>query len=136
MRPKRLWLLGSLFAAVATLAPPSPSKTQRRDLHSYLATGADIAPDLRRGPGSYTETVAAHDVPMAFVAAKVTRNGHVSLPAELRHRWGTERVLVVDRGDYAIARPVPPNPVGSLRGAYAGPGPTTDEARRAERDVE
>ncbi|MGL5867342.1 MAG: AbrB/MazE/SpoVT family DNA-binding domain-containing protein [Dermatophilaceae bacterium] len=73
---------------------------------------------------------------MASVAAKVTRNGQISLPAEMRHRWHTERVLVIDRGDYAIVRPIPDDPVSTLRGAYAGSGPTTDEARRGERDVE
>lgn len=65
--------------------------------------------------------------------AKVTRNGQVSLPAELRHRWGAQTVLVVDRGDYAIVRPIPADPVTALRGAHSGPGPTTEAARAAER---
>jgi bifunctional DNA-binding transcriptional regulator/antitoxin component of YhaV-PrlF toxin-antitoxin module len=71
---------------------------------------------------------------MDSVKAKVTRNGQVSLPAELRHRWGTGSVLVVDRGDYAIVRPIPDDIVASLRGAYSGPGPTSDDARKAERE--
>ena len=73
---------------------------------------------------------------MQSVRAKVTRNGQVSLPAELRHRWGTTAVLVIDRGDYAIVRPVPEDAVGALRGAYAGPGPSVDQARAAEREAE
>ena len=71
---------------------------------------------------------------MASVQAKVTSNGQVSLPAELRHRWGVGSVLVIDRGDYAIVRPIPDDPVAALRGAHAGPGPTTEVVRAAERD--
>lgn len=65
--------------------------------------------------------------------ARVTRNGQVSLPAALRHRWGAESVLVIDRGDYAIVRPIPADPIAALRGSYAGPGPTTDEMRADDR---
>jgi bifunctional DNA-binding transcriptional regulator/antitoxin component of YhaV-PrlF toxin-antitoxin module len=68
--------------------------------------------------------------------AKVTRNGQVSLPAELRPRWGTGSVLVIDRGDYAIVRPVPEDPVTTLLGSHTGPGPTTDRARSTERESE
>jgi bifunctional DNA-binding transcriptional regulator/antitoxin component of YhaV-PrlF toxin-antitoxin module len=73
---------------------------------------------------------------MDATQAKVTRNGQVSLPAELRHRWATGTVLVIDRGDYAIVRPVPADPLAKLRGAHAGPGPTTERARAAERITE
>jgi bifunctional DNA-binding transcriptional regulator/antitoxin component of YhaV-PrlF toxin-antitoxin module len=73
---------------------------------------------------------------MRSTRAKVTRNGQVSLPAELRHRWGAGSVLVIDRGDYAIVRPIPEDTVTDLRGAHAGPGPTSEEARRAEREAE
>jgi bifunctional DNA-binding transcriptional regulator/antitoxin component of YhaV-PrlF toxin-antitoxin module len=66
----------------------------------------------------------------------VTGNGQVSLPAELRHRWGTRAVLVIDRGDYAIVRPIPDDTVTALQGAHAGPGPTTDVARADERAAE
>ena len=70
------------------------------------------------------------------VHAKITRNGQISLPAEIRRRWGAASVVVVDRGDYAIVRPVPEDVLGTLRGAYAGAGPATAEARRAEREAE
>lgn len=45
-------------------------------------------------------------------------------------------MLIIDRGDYAIVRPVPDDPVGVLRGAYATPGPATDAARAADRTAE
>lgn len=73
---------------------------------------------------------------MASIQAKVTHNGQISLPAELRHRWRVASVLVIDRGDYAIVRPVPEDTIAALHGVHAGPGPTSDAARRAERDLE
>lgn len=73
---------------------------------------------------------------MGATRAKVTRNGQVSLPAELRHRWGAGSVLVIDRGDYAIVRPIPEDTIASLRGTHAGPGPTSEQARQAERQAE
>lgn len=65
--------------------------------------------------------------------AKVTRNGQISLPAELRHRWQSGAVLVIDRGSYAIVRPVPDDVVTALQGAHAGPGQSSAQARAAER---
>jgi bifunctional DNA-binding transcriptional regulator/antitoxin component of YhaV-PrlF toxin-antitoxin module len=70
------------------------------------------------------------------VKAKVTRNGQVTLPEPLRRRWSATSVLVIDRGDYAIVRPVPDDVVAALRGSLAGPGPTADAMRRSERDAE
>jgi hypothetical protein len=45
-------------------------------------------------------------------------------------------MLVIDRGDYAIVRPIPDDPVEALLGAYAAPGVTAEEARTAERSAE
>lgn len=67
---------------------------------------------------------------------RVSRNGQVSVPAAVRHRWGTSTVLIIDRGDYAIVRPVPDDPIEALRGAYATPGPTADGVRAADRAAE
>lgn len=75
----------------------------------------------------------AYDYGMADVMAKVTANGQISLPAGLRRRWGSSSVVVVDRGTYAIVRPVPTDVVTALRGAHAGSGPTSEQARAAER---
>ena len=75
---------------------------------------------------------------MGMTATRVTvsRNGQVSVPAAVRHRWRTRSVLVIDKGDYAIVRPIPDDPVTALEGAHAGPGTTTENARAAERDAE
>ncbi|MEJ7706150.1 MAG: AbrB/MazE/SpoVT family DNA-binding domain-containing protein [Nocardioidaceae bacterium] len=73
---------------------------------------------------------------MASVKAKVTRNGQVSLPAELRHRWAVGSVLVIDCGDHAIVRPIPDDTIATVLGSQAGPGPTSEQARAAERESE
>lgn len=73
---------------------------------------------------------------MDGVRVKVSRNGQVSVPAAVRQRWGVSTVLIIDRGDYAIVRPVPDDPVEALRGAYATPGPATETARAADRAAE
>lgn len=70
---------------------------------------------------------------MTTTRAKVTSSGQVSLPAELRHRWAAGAVLVIDRGEYAIVRPVPADPVAALKGTHSGPGPSVDQARADER---
>jgi bifunctional DNA-binding transcriptional regulator/antitoxin component of YhaV-PrlF toxin-antitoxin module len=67
------------------------------------------------------------------VRAKVTSSGQISLPAHLRGRWRSTSVLVIDKGDYAIVRPIPADPLAALRGAHTGPGPHTDELRAGER---
>jgi len=64
---------------------------------------------------------------------KVSSNGQVSIPAETRTRWMTDRVVVVDLGDRIVMRPLPDDPVGELVGKYSGRGPTTTAARAAER---
>jgi AbrB family looped-hinge helix DNA binding protein len=63
---------------------------------------------------------------------KVSRNGQVSIPADARARWNTDRVVVVDLGDRVVLRPLPDDPVGALVGKYGG-GPTTELARRRAR---
>ncbi len=64
---------------------------------------------------------------------RVSSNGQVSIPAEARSRWMTDRVVVVDLGDRVVVRPLPVDPLGELVGKYRGRGPTTRAARAAER---
>lgn len=73
---------------------------------------------------------------MTATRAIVSRNGQISVPAAVRRRWGTNAVLVIDHGDYAIVRPIPDDPVTTLQGAHAGPGVTSDRARARERQTE
>lgn len=64
---------------------------------------------------------------------KVSRNGQVSIPAITRARWGADRVVVVDLGDYIVMRPASADPVSEVLGKYAGRGPSADAARGEER---
>lgn len=68
--------------------------------------------------------------------SKVSKNGQISLPAELRRRWNVQSVLFLDKGDHAVVVPVPDDPIGALYGKYAGLGPTTDEIRAEEQAAE
>lgn len=51
---------------------------------------------------------------------RITRAGQVSLPAEVRHRWETTAVLIVDEGDRVVLRPLPEDPIEALRGVLKG----------------
>ncbi|HEX7131499.1 MAG TPA: AbrB/MazE/SpoVT family DNA-binding domain-containing protein [Iamia sp.] len=77
---------------------------------------------------------------MTPVQMKVTKAGQISLPAEIRHRWKVERVLIVDHGDRIEVRPMVDDPIGAIRGKYKGLGINTDEmraeARREEAEAE
>lgn len=65
--------------------------------------------------------------------AKVTANGQISLPAEVRRRWGVDRVMLIDRGTHVIVRALPADPIAAFRGRYKSSGPRTDELRGIER---
>lgn len=70
---------------------------------------------------------------MSSAEAKVTSSGQMSLPAVMRNRWQVHRVLVVDRGDYAIVRPIPEDIPKALRGRFVDDGPTSEQMRSDER---
>lgn len=53
-------------------------------------------------------------------AARVTAGGQVSIPAEVRRRWGTRRVLIDDQGDRLVLKPLPDDPLAAARGALKG----------------
>ncbi|WP_152363112.1 AbrB/MazE/SpoVT family DNA-binding domain-containing protein [Microlunatus speluncae] len=72
---------------------------------------------------------------MSSYELRVSSNGQVSIPAEVRRRWQASRVLVIDKGDRIIVRPIPPDPIGAVLGKYAG-GPSSDELRRVAREEE
>lgn len=69
----------------------------------------------------------------------ITRGGQISVPAEVRHRWKTNRVVIEDHGHELTIRPIPPDPIraaiGSLRPSAPG-DPTSDELRAALREEE
>lgn len=68
---------------------------------------------------------------------KITAAGQVSIPAEIRHRWGTSTVAIEDEGDRIVLRPVPDDPIVRLRGSLAHlrrPDLTAAEAVREARE--
>ncbi|MDP4714482.1 MAG: AbrB/MazE/SpoVT family DNA-binding domain-containing protein [Candidatus Nanopelagicales bacterium] len=69
----------------------------------------------------------------AGARAKVTSSGQISLPATLRRRWGATRVLIVDRGDYALVRPMPDDVLAFLRGSVSASGQSLEDIRADER---
>jgi hypothetical protein len=72
--------------------------------------------------------------------ARISRGGQIQVPADVRARWNTARVLLEDQGLAIVIRPLPADPLTAARGSLAGPGPSTDEARSItrleERDAE
>jgi AbrB family looped-hinge helix DNA binding protein len=67
---------------------------------------------------------------------RITSAGQVSIPAEVRHRWGTSTVAIEDEGDSIVLRPVPDDPIKALRGSLADlrTDVTAVEAVRAARE--
>jgi len=66
----------------------------------------------------------------------ISRGGQISIPAEIRHRWGTSRVIIEDLGTGIMVRPIPADPIGAAIGSLAGDGPATDHIRALEREAE
>jgi AbrB family looped-hinge helix DNA binding protein len=70
---------------------------------------------------------------------KITRAGQVSIPAEVRERWGASNVLILDEGEQIVLRPVAASPIESVRGILKGRGRsdiTATEAIRQARRVD
>jgi AbrB family looped-hinge helix DNA binding protein len=66
---------------------------------------------------------------------KISRNGQISIPADVRKRWNTDRVIVMDTSDGLIVRPFDPEAVTKLMGKYQHlVTETSDEMRRAIRE--
>lgn len=66
---------------------------------------------------------------------KITNGGQISLPADVRHRWGTQHVGVEDLGDHLVVTPMPDDPIAAARGALKGLLAPTEQLRaNARRD--
>lgn len=55
----------------------------------------------------------------------------MSLPASVRRRWKTNSVVVVDRGDYIVVRPMPADVPVALKGSLPRRSRLSAEAMRA-----
>jgi bifunctional DNA-binding transcriptional regulator/antitoxin component of YhaV-PrlF toxin-antitoxin module len=58
----------------------------------------------------------------------ISRGGQISIPASIRRRWGTSAILVEDRGDSVVIRPLPEDPIGAAKASLAA-RVSTDQAR-------
>jgi bifunctional DNA-binding transcriptional regulator/antitoxin component of YhaV-PrlF toxin-antitoxin module len=68
---------------------------------------------------------------------KITSSGQISLPADVRRRWGVRRVRLVDHGDHVTLEPIPDDVFAATFGLFpATDGLTSDEFRAKERKEE
>lgn len=50
---------------------------------------------------------------------RISKGGQISIPASVRHRWGTSTLLLEDQGQRIVLEPVPDDPVAAAEGALA-----------------
>jgi bifunctional DNA-binding transcriptional regulator/antitoxin component of YhaV-PrlF toxin-antitoxin module len=69
---------------------------------------------------------------------RISKGGQISVPAPIRHRWGTSTVVLDDQGDRVVIEPAPDDPIAAAEGALAREFATLDVARlrRLARDDE
>lgn len=68
---------------------------------------------------------------------RISKGGQIQVPAEVRHRRGTDRVLIEDDGTSLRIAPLPDDPIGAAFGSLSGTSKlTTDEMRRRIRGEE
>jgi bifunctional DNA-binding transcriptional regulator/antitoxin component of YhaV-PrlF toxin-antitoxin module len=69
--------------------------------------------------------------------SRISKGGQVSIPAAVRRRWATDTVVIEDRGNEVVMRPLPADPVGAARGSLRLPaGMTVDRLRAIGRAEE
>jgi hypothetical protein len=68
---------------------------------------------------------------------KITSSGQISLPADVRRRWGVSRVRLVDHGDHVTLEPIPDDVFAATFGRFKSKtGLTSDDLKRIEREAE
>ena len=60
---------------------------------------------------------------------KISKGGQVSIPASIRHRWGTSTVTLDDQQDRIVLEPAPDDPIAAAEGALAADFGGIDFAR-------
>jgi len=50
---------------------------------------------------------------------RISKGGQISIPATIRHRWGTRTVALDDQGDRIVIEPASDDPIGAAEGALA-----------------
>jgi AbrB family looped-hinge helix DNA binding protein len=69
---------------------------------------------------------------------KISKGGQISIPAPIRHRWGTSTVSLQDEGHRIVLEPAPDDPIAAAEGALVGElrGIDLRRLRRAAREDE
>jgi bifunctional DNA-binding transcriptional regulator/antitoxin component of YhaV-PrlF toxin-antitoxin module len=60
---------------------------------------------------------------------RISKGGQISIPAGIRHRWGTSTVALDDRGDQIVLEPLPDDPIAAAEGVLADEFGTIDVGR-------
>lgn len=50
---------------------------------------------------------------------RISKGGQVSIPARIRHRWGTSTVALSDEGHRIVLEPAADDPIAAAEGALA-----------------
>jgi len=76
------------------------------------------------------EIVALHGYAgIVMKIGRISKGGQVSIPATVKNRWGTSEVLIEDRGDSLILRPLPSDPIGAALDLLSAEGPPSEQIR-------
>ncbi len=69
---------------------------------------------------------------------RISKGGQISIPAPIRHRWGTSTVALHDEGHRIVLEPAPDDPIAAAEGALARElgGLDLERLRRAAREDE
>lgn len=73
---------------------------------------------------------------------KISKGGQISIPAPIRHRWGTSTLVLEDEGDRLTLEPAADDPIEAATGAWeeyfrgADIQELRDQARREEAEIE
>ena len=66
---------------------------------------------------------------------KITSSGQISIPADVRRRWGVKRVRLVDHGDHVTLEPFPDDVFAATFGRFKSKhGLTSDDMKRIDRE--
>jgi len=66
---------------------------------------------------------------------KISKGGQVSVPVAVRTRWQTNTVVIDDRGDHLVVRPVSDDPVEATFGIFADEFADAPPAEQMIREV-
>lgn len=61
---------------------------------------------------------------------RISSGGQISVPADVRRRWGVRRLVVHDHGDHLTLVPLVDDPVAAAEGALEGAAADLEAARR------